>query len=99
MTKFGILGAAALVASAIASPAMAQEVIYNPAKCAQYYPNANCQNLGPGNPYVNRYQRETYRDQSGIRPIGKTAAGTTATTAMTAGSGRPTSPPAWSGVR
>jgi hypothetical protein len=63
MTKFGIFGAAALVASALASPAMAQEVIPNPGKCAQYYPNANCQNYGPGNPYERRYQRQTYRDQ------------------------------------
>lgn len=64
MTKFGIFGAAALVASALATPAMAQEVIYNPGKCAQYYPNANCQNYGPGNPYESRYQRQTYRDQA-----------------------------------
>lgn len=64
MTKFGIFGVAALVASALASPAVAQEVIYNPGKCAQYYPNANCQNYGPGNPYTNSYQRQVYRDQS-----------------------------------
>ena len=57
MTKFGILGAAALVAAALASPAMAQEVIYNPGYCAQFYPNANCQNKGPGNPYTGSYQR------------------------------------------
>ena len=75
MTKFGIFGAAALVASALASPAMAQEVIYNPGKCAQYYPNANCQNYGPGNPYTNSYQRQVYRDPSyrdqGYRPNGR----------------------------
>jgi hypothetical protein len=72
MTKFGILGAAALVASALASPAMAQEVIYNPGYCAQFYPNANCQNKGPGNPYTGSTQREVYRDQTrqdpGYRP-------------------------------
>ena len=61
MTKSAIL-AAAILASALASPAMAQEVIYNPGKCAQFYPNANCQNYGPGNPYENRYQRQVYRD-------------------------------------
>jgi hypothetical protein len=64
MTKSAILAAAAILASALASPAMAQEVIYNPGKCAQYYPNANCQNYGPGNPYENRYQRQVYRDQA-----------------------------------
>jgi hypothetical protein len=49
MIKLRLLGAAALVlSSALASPVMAQEVIYNPGYCAQFYPNANCQNKGPG---------------------------------------------------
>jgi hypothetical protein len=61
MTRFKILGAAAILASALASPAMAQQVIYNPGYCAQFYPNANCQNLGPGNPYTGSYQRQAYR--------------------------------------
>ena len=53
MTKFGLLGVAGVIlSSALASPAMAQEVIYNPGYCAQFYPNANCQNKGPGNPYT-----------------------------------------------
>ena len=64
MTKSAILGAAAVLAAAFASPAVAQEVIYNPGYCAQFYPNANCQNKGPGNPYTGRYQRQTYRDQT-----------------------------------
>lgn len=60
MTKLRLFGAAALVlSSALASPLMAQEVIYNPGYCAQYYPNANCQNKGPGNPYTDSYQRRT----------------------------------------
>src|SRR5205809_5052890 len=61
MTRFKIIGAAAILASALASPAMAQQVIYNPGYCAQFYPNANCQNLGPGNPYTGSYQRRAYR--------------------------------------
>ena len=65
MTRFGILGAAALVASALASPAMAQEVVTNPGYCAQFYPNANCQNKGPGSPYYGgSYQRQVYSDQA-----------------------------------
>ena len=64
MTKSGILAAAAILASALASPAMAQEVIYNPGYCAQFYPNANCQNRGPGNPYTGSYQRQVYQDQA-----------------------------------
>ena len=58
MTTFKILGAAAILASALAGPALAQEVIYNPGYCAQFYPNANCQNKGPGNPYTGDYQRQ-----------------------------------------
>lgn len=58
MTRFGLFGAAAVIlTSALASPASAQEVIYNPGYCAQFYPNANCQNKGPGNPYTGSYQR------------------------------------------
>ena len=64
MTKSGILAAAAVLASALASPAMAQEVVYNPGYCAQFYPNANCQNRGPGSPYTGSYQRQAYQDQA-----------------------------------
>jgi hypothetical protein len=63
MTRLKLLGAAAVLATVMASPAMAQEVIYNPGYCAQFYPDANCQNKGPGNPYTGDYQRRTaYRD-------------------------------------
>ena len=65
MTRSGILAAAAILASALASPAMAQQVISNPGYCAQFYPNANCQNRGPGSPYYgSSYPRQTYRDQA-----------------------------------
>jgi len=43
---------AAVLLSLGATPAGAQAVITNPGWCAQFYPNANCQNLGPGNPYT-----------------------------------------------
>jgi hypothetical protein len=43
---------------------MAQEVVSNPGYCAQFYPNANCQNKGPGNPYTGSYQRQVYSDQA-----------------------------------
>src|SRR6201992_3429762 len=60
MTTLKLLRAARLVASsALASPVMAQQVITNPGRCAQFYPNANCQNLGPGNPYTGNYQART----------------------------------------
>lgn len=57
MTKLALLGAAALLSAMAAAPATAQEVIYNPGYCAQFYPNANCQNKGPNNPYTGDYQR------------------------------------------
>jgi hypothetical protein len=47
-----VLTAAALFVGTLAAvPASAQEVITNPGRCAQFYPNANCTNYGPGNPY------------------------------------------------
>jgi hypothetical protein len=49
--KFALIGAVA-VAAAFATPVLAQAVIEDPGYCAQFYPNANCQNLGPGNPYT-----------------------------------------------
>ena len=56
MRIFRILGAAAALCVASA-PAMAQQVISEPGYCAQFYPNANCQNKGPDNPYTGGYQR------------------------------------------
>jgi hypothetical protein len=48
--KLALIGAAAIVAAAFASPALAQAVTEDPGYCAQ--PNANCQNLGPLDPYT-----------------------------------------------
>ena len=50
--KFALIGAAAVATAAFATPALAQAVISDPGYCAQFYPNANCQNYGPGNPYT-----------------------------------------------
>jgi hypothetical protein len=52
MSTFKLLGAVAILSTAIASPAPAQQVISEPGYCAFFYPNANCQNKGPGNPYT-----------------------------------------------
>jgi len=60
--KFALLGAAALGATALASPSHAQAVISDPGYCAQFYPDANCQNLGPGNPYTSDGWRTNYPD-------------------------------------
>ena len=50
--KRALIGAVAVAVAAFATPALAQSVIEDPGYCAQFYPNANCQNLGPGNPYT-----------------------------------------------
>ena len=59
--KFGLIGAAAFAAVAFATHALAQAVIEEPGYCAHFYPNANCQNLGPGNPYTDGgYYRDNW---------------------------------------
>jgi len=61
--KFALIGGAALAAAAFATPVLAQQVIEDPARCAQFYPNANCENLGPGNPYTDGgYWRNDWRN-------------------------------------
>ena len=52
MSTFKLLGAVAIMSTAIATPAPAHQVISEPGYCAFFYPNANCQNKGPGNPYT-----------------------------------------------
>ncbi|MDP1583115.1 MAG: hypothetical protein Q8M18_06780 [Bradyrhizobium sp.] len=73
MPTFRRLGAMALLSTVIATPAPAQEVIYEPGFCAFFYPNANCQNKGPGNPYTDpNYHRGTAQNGP-VRPGGETA--------------------------
>ena len=63
MSIFKLLGAVAILSTAIATPVLAQHVIYDPAYCAFFYPNANCQNEGPGNPYPDpNYRRGTAKN-------------------------------------
>jgi hypothetical protein len=58
MSTFKLLGMVAVLSAAIATQAHAQQVISEPGYCAFFYPNANCQNKGPGNPYTDpNYQR------------------------------------------
>jgi hypothetical protein len=58
MSTFRLFGAVVILSTAIANPVPAQQVISEPGYCAQFYPNANCQNKGPGNPYTGSYQRD-----------------------------------------
>jgi hypothetical protein len=58
------LGSAAMLTAISFTPASAQAVISEPGYCAQFYPSANCQNKGPGNPYTDPNWR---RDEGGWR--------------------------------
>ena len=65
--KLALIGAA-LMAAASVTPVFAQAVIEDPGYCAQFYPNANCQNLGPGNPYTDGgYYRQWRNGNAGMR--------------------------------
>src|SRR5438552_8863883 len=56
MSTSKLLGAVAILSSLYATPVLAQAVVQEPGYCAFFYPNANCQNKGPGSPYGN-YRR------------------------------------------
>ena len=62
MSTFKLLGAVAVLSSLSATPVLAQAVIQEPGYCAFFYPNANCQNKGPGNPYGNYEQPAAQRN-------------------------------------
>jgi hypothetical protein len=51
------LFAVTILASLATTPVSAQAVIQEPGYCAFFYPNANCQNNRPGNPYTDRNWR------------------------------------------
>jgi hypothetical protein len=58
MSTFKLPAAVAVLSTAIATPVLAQQAMTEPAYCAFYYPYANCQNKGPGNPYTDpNYRR------------------------------------------
>ena len=61
MSMFKLLGAVAVLSSLSATP-LAQAVVQEPGYCAFFYPNANCQNKGPGNPYGNYEQPAAQRN-------------------------------------
>ena len=60
MSTFKLIGPVAILSTALATPVLAQPVVSEPGYCAFFYPNANCQNKGPGNPYTDpNYQRRS----------------------------------------
>jgi hypothetical protein len=76
MPTFKLLGAMAVLSTVIATPVLAQPVISEPGYCAFFYPNANCQNKGPGNPYTDsNYQRRAIQNEA-MGPAVATTTGT-----------------------
>lgn len=73
MTSLKLIGAAMIAASALASPALGQTSITNPAACESMFPNANCDNAGRNSPYASsrqerQYRRTANRNNSGFWP-------------------------------
>ena len=75
MSVLKLFVAAALLLAVGATPVPAQPVISEPGYCAQFYPNANCQNKGPGSPYTGDYQRQAGYGSGGTydRTYGRTS--------------------------
>jgi hypothetical protein len=64
--KLALIGAAAVVATAFATPASAQAVIQDTGSCPQFYYSENCLNLGPGNTYIDG---SYYRDRQNATSV------------------------------
>jgi hypothetical protein len=72
MSTLRLIAAVAVLSTAMAAPALAQQVMSEPGYCAFFYPNANCQNDGPGNPYTdpNYWRNQTARGWSSGETVG-----------------------------
>ncbi|WP_166297579.1 MULTISPECIES: hypothetical protein [unclassified Bradyrhizobium] len=57
------LGAAALLASVVASPAMAQQTIGTTARCSNAWPDARCERMAPGTTATTTRDRTYRRDR------------------------------------
>ena len=68
MSMIRIVGAAVVLSALSVTPVSAQQVMSEPAYCAFFYPNANCQNKGPGNPYTDPNYRRNGGQSSGPGP-------------------------------
>lgn len=78
MTSLKLVGLAAIVASTLATPAFAQTLTDNSARCTGPFQDPNCQNLGAGNPTTDRGYRRRHMarqvnsndgTQSGFWPV------------------------------
>jgi hypothetical protein len=62
MSSSRLFAVVAVLSSVSATPVLAQAVVQEPGYCAQFYPNANCENKGPGNPYGHYQQPAAQRN-------------------------------------
>src|SRR5260370_7606019 len=65
---FRFFGAVTILSTALATPVLAQQAMSDPAYCAFFYPNANCQNKGPGNPHSHPNYPPTTPNTTQTRP-------------------------------
>ena len=72
MSLLRLLGALLVLPTFALMPAQAQQAMSEPAYCAFFYPNANCQNKGPGNPYTDPNYRHYGGQSSGQWSSGET---------------------------
>jgi hypothetical protein len=72
MSLLRIPGALLVLSTFALMPARAQQAMSEPAYCAFFYPNANCQNKGPGNPYTDPNYRHYGGQSSGQWSNGET---------------------------
>jgi hypothetical protein len=72
MSTSRLLGVMAVLSTVIVTPVTAQPVMTEPGYCAFFYPNANCQNKGPGNPYTDPNYRRNGGQSSGPYPSTET---------------------------
>ncbi|WP_426615230.1 hypothetical protein [Bradyrhizobium sp. McL0616] len=75
MTSLKLLGLAAIVASTLATPAFAQTVTDNSARCTGLFQDPNCQNLGAANPTTDRAYRRRHMAHRQANPNDQTQSG------------------------
>lgn len=75
MTSLKIVGLAAIVATALATPAFAQARADNSARCTGLFQDPNCQNLAPGNPTTERGYRRRHMAHRQVNPNDGTQSG------------------------
>jgi hypothetical protein len=71
MSKFTLPGAAimALLSATAATPALAQAANSEPGYCAQFYPNSDCNSIGPDTPGSNKQGEAVEDDPVEAAPV------------------------------